>query len=325
MGFPFSLQSVYVCERKRVTMPKLYTLLGKQRSETIMNSKFAKLSRAPYGAYAAHKVGTTLDVIELFPQRQEEAAELSSTDGEKLKVWQLWLQGWADAPPMVSAARALNEKANPQLEFYYLNLDEACELVGLDPKIRKLYEQGAIKPSGMADLLRLLIVSQEGGIWLDATVATSPAFGKLLATSPNFFLISGRQWDKMAPRHHTVTNWAFGASPGNYFVKNWAHLQEQHSLRHGQLHHFDAFFCATALIKKGILPLSDLTRLESLQLFEGGSKLIETWLQDRRLDSGLETYLAHPLHKLTYKMGPGESEELVNFLQHVTNHLPQQK
>lgn len=306
-------------------MPKIYSVLGKQLSETIMNSQPAKWARAPYGAYAARKVGSTLEQIDLFPTPQSEVAPASSADGTRLKVWQLWLQGWEAAPPMVSAARDLNEKANPQLDFHYLNLDEACELVGLDPTIRTLYEQGAIRPPGIADLLRLLIVSQQGGVWLDATVATSPAFGKLLATSPNFFLISGRRWDQMAPRHHTVTTWAFGATPGNSFVKNWAHLQEQHSLRHGQLHHFDAFFCATALIKKGILPLSDLSRLESMQLFEGGSKLIETWLKNREWDSGLETYFAHPLHKLTYKMGPGESEELVGFLKRVGAQFDLQK
>lgn len=306
-------------------MLKIYNLLGKNLSEILMNSKLAKWSRAPYGAYAAHKVGLTLAQINLSPTPQPEEIKAPTLETKGLNVWQLWLQGWADAPPMVSAARTLNEKANPELNFHYLNLDEACEMVGLDPRVKKLYEQGDIKPSGMADLLRLLIVAQMGGIWLDATVVTSPAFGKLLASSPNFFLISGRQWDKMAPRHHTVTNWAFGASPGNTFVKNWAFLQEQHSLRHGQLHHFDAFFCATALIKKGILPVSDISRPESLALFEGGSKLIETWLKDRRLESGLETYFAHPLHKLTYKMAPRESEELVNFLQHVTRQLDHHK
>lgn len=33
-------------------------------------------------------------------------------------------------------------------------------MVGLNPKVKKLYEQSAIKPSGMADFLRLLIVAK---------------------------------------------------------------------------------------------------------------------------------------------------------------------
>ena len=306
-------------------MLKIYSLLGKQLSENLMNSKFAKLSRAPYGAYAAHKVGSTLGQIDVFPPHQQQKPQGSRAKATKLKVWQLWLQGWEEAPPIVSLARSLNEKANPQLDFHYLNLEEACELVGLDPRIRALYEQGAISPPGLADLLRLLTVSELGGIWLDATVVCSPGFGELVATSPNFFLISARQWDQMSPRHHTVTNWGFGASAGNTFVKNWAYLLGQHFLRHGQLHYFDAFFCATALIKKGVLPLSDLSRIESLELFDGGGQLMETWLKDRRFDAFLDTYLLHPLHKLTYKMRPSESELLELFLNRIVDHLDSQK
>lgn len=306
-------------------MPKIYSVLGKRLSETLMNSKFAKLSRAPYGAYAARKVALTLREIALTDLPPDNPAPPLTAGGDPVKVWQLWLQGWDEAPPLVSKLSALNEKANPSLEFQRLNLDEACEMVGLNSRVRQLYEDGKIKPSGLADLLRLRIVEQRGGVWLDATVATSPSLTRMLSAKPNFYLISGRQWDQITARHHTVTNWAFGARPGDTFVRNWAHLQEQHSLRHGQLHHFDAFFCATALIKKGVLPLSDLGRPESLQLFEGGSKLIDTWLKDRNFESFLTTYFSNPLHKLTYKMGPNDSEQLELFLDGVMDQLDGQK
>jgi len=305
-------------------MPKIYSVLGKRLSETLMNSKFAKLSRAPYGTYAARKVVSTLREIELTDLPTQNPARRSSAGGKPVTVWQLWLQGWDKAPPLVSKLSALNEKANPSLEFHRLNLDEACEMVGLNSRVRQLYDDGKIKPSGLADLLRLRIVEQRGGVWLDATVATSPSLTRMLSTKPNFYLISGRQWGQASARHHTVTNWAFGAGPGDTFVRNWAHLQEQHSLRHGQLHHFDAFFCATALIKKGILPISDLSRLESLQLFDGGSKLINTWLKDRDFTAFLATYFSQPLHKLTYKMGPNESEQLERFLDGIMGQLESQ-
>ncbi len=287
-----------------------------------MNSMLAKWSRAPYSAYAASIVRRTLEEINLCPKPQGKVPRASLADGRKQNVWQLWLQGWADTPPMVSSARALNEKANPQLDFHYLNLEEASELVGLNPKVKELYEQGAIRPAGMADLLRLLIVEQMGGIWLDATVVTSPSFGRLTADTPNFFLINGRQWDKIAPRHHSVTTWAFGASPGNPFVGNWAQLLEQHFLRNGQLHYFDSFFCATALIRRGQLPLSDLGRDESLQLFEGGKKLMNAWLRNSNFDSLRDTYFAFPLHKLSYKMGSRDLKNLLQVLDQLANELP---
>lgn len=109
---------------------KIYNLLGKNLSEILTNSELAKWYWAAYGACAARKVGLTLPQIDLSPTPQPDEIKVSVLNAKGLNVWQLGLQGWADAPPMFSAARTLNEKANPQLKFHYLILMKPARWLG---------------------------------------------------------------------------------------------------------------------------------------------------------------------------------------------------
>ena len=287
-----------------------------------MNSKLIKLSRVPKGTIAARKVGST--VKKMNPSLGPVLANKPPVPcGEKLPVvWQIWLQGWENAPSVVRELALLNKKANPELEFRHLSYGDAADLVSLNGELRELYATGKISNTGITDLLRLRLIEQQGGVWLDATVALSPQFHDMLAQTPHFLLLNPREWVNLLPRYFTVTNWVFGAPAGDPFLRLWADVLEEHWLTHGQTHYFDAFYVTTALIRKGIFPVSDLDRSTSAALLEDGSSLMNCWLQDKDPSETKEVFSRTPLHKLTYKLSEDETEEFIDFLKEISSQPP---
>ena len=303
-------------------MRALKELLGKKRSEALMNSKLVKLSRIPKGAIAAKKVGATVKKIN--PSLDSIFAGAASTPSRKKLpiVWQIWLQGWENAPSIVHEVALLNKKTDPELEFKYLSFSDAADLVGLKRELRELHATGKISNAGIADLLRLRLIEQQGGVWLDATVALSPQFHDMLAQTPHFLLLNPREWVNLLPRYFTVTTWAFGAPAGDPFLRLWADVLEEHWLTHGQTHYFDAFYVTTALIRRGIFPVSDLDRSTSADLLEKGTSLMNYWLKDNDPSKTMEVYFQTPLHKLTYKLREDETKDFVDFLKGISSQLP---
>jgi hypothetical protein len=270
---------------------------------------------------AARQAGLTLELLNSEGSETAVPGDSSSPPSGDSNIWQIWLQGWAKVPPVVAAVSAVNKKANPGLQFRQLDFDEAAHAVGLSRDMRRLYEEGRVSKTGIADLLRLRLIAQHGGIWLDATVLVSPALTSMAQNSKNFFLLSDRDWKSMAPHHFAVANWAFGASANNHFVKSWADLLEAHWLRQGQKHYFDAVYCATALIRSGVFPLSDIDRTESLRIQHAASALMDCWLEDDGSDNAMDVYYSNPMHKLSYKTSAREADQLVNFLSRITSGL----
>lgn len=303
-------------------MLHVHDVLGKKYTEKLINSKFAKLVRAPRGMLAARQTARTLENLSTELRKLPHPGQSSPSGSGSSDVWQIWLQGWTEAPPVVAAVTSLNKKANPNLRFRQLDFDQAADMVGLSQGVRKLYQEGRINKAGIADLLRLRLIEQQGGVWLDATVVASPGLTSLLDESPNFFLLSDRDWKTIAPHQFAVATWAFGAFPGNKFIQSWADLLEVHWLEHGQKHYFDAVYCATALIRSGVLPLSDLNRVESIGIHNPTSALMECWLQKRHTGKVMDVYYSNPLHKISHKTSAMEAERLVGFLSQIQSSLP---
>jgi hypothetical protein len=302
-------------------MPHIHDVLGKKYTEQLANSKFAKLVRAPGGMVAARQTARTLEKLNSGRQKVPHPDQTSLSHDGNSNIWQIWLQGWTNVPPVVAAVTALNKKANPDLHFRQLDFDQAADMVGLSQGLRTLYQEGRINKPGVTDLLRLRLIEQQGGVWLDATVVASPGLTGLFRESPNFFLLSDRDWKRMAPHQFAVATWAFGAFPGNNFIKSWADLLEAHWLEHGQKHYFDAVYCATALIRSGVLPLSDLNRIKSIGIHNATSALIDCWLQEEDNGKVMDVYYSNPLHKISHKTSAKEAERLVGFLTQIQSTL----
>jgi len=106
--------------------------------------------------------------IAQFQQENAEAPRVRSN-----KVWVCWLQGIEQAPPLVQRCyRSLQENL-PDREVILLTEDNYREYVTFPEHIEKKLASGVITRTHFSDLLRLELLINHGGTWIDATVFCS--------------------------------------------------------------------------------------------------------------------------------------------------------
>jgi capsular polysaccharide synthesis protein len=128
----------------------------------------------------------------------------------------LWLQGWNDAPPMVRACLASFEALNPSWCVRALRAEDLAEFLGADPTL-PLIRSGSLPPQATADLVRLALLRQHGGVWADATCYCLRQLDEWLlsAAEPGFFA-----FDRPAP-DRMIGSWFLAAKPDDYIIAQW--------------------------------------------------------------------------------------------------------
>jgi hypothetical protein len=158
-----------------------------------------------------------------------------------------------------------------------------------------------------------------GGVWSDATLVFGPSFSNWVRQAGPFVLFANLPSQELSPSTFTVHNWLYSANPGDLFISHWAKLLELHWSQHGQRHYFDAFFCATALIRSGLLPCSTIADEESLGLLESSTTLMSGLLSRRALENQRKVFQSAPFHKLSHKLRQSEALELMSVLEDISS------
>lgn len=84
------------------------------------------------------------------------------------KIWQLWLQGKEQMPPIV-------KKCHESIKKYYgdrvilLDKNSLKDYIELPDYIEKKYQQGKISHANYSDMIRLSLLAKYGGCWIDST------------------------------------------------------------------------------------------------------------------------------------------------------------
>ena len=112
-----------------------------------------------------------LDVIEKYRHIEElpEDTEIP----EKRYIWLLWWQGEETAPPLVrSCISSTRENANGA-EVVIITKDNCSSYIDIPSYILEKKEKGYISFAQLSDIIRYMLLSRYGGLWLDATVYTA--------------------------------------------------------------------------------------------------------------------------------------------------------
>ena len=86
------------------------------------------------------------------------------------KVWVLWLQGEENAPEIVKACIASTKRAFKGYEYKVLDKSNIHDYIELPDYIEEKYKKGIITHAHYSDIVRVALLSQYGGVWVDATV-----------------------------------------------------------------------------------------------------------------------------------------------------------
>lgn len=91
-------------------------------------------------------------------------------DKENLPIWYCWLQGEDKLPEIPRLClRSIRRYSNGH-PVVFLTFENYRQYVTLPSIIEELYLKGIIKSAHFADILRVNLLEQRGGLWLDSTI-----------------------------------------------------------------------------------------------------------------------------------------------------------
>jgi hypothetical protein len=126
-------------------------------------------------------------------------------------IWFLWLQGLDEAPYVVRKCYESWGERNPGWRVVLLNRELLANFGSLD------YTAGpmaGLSNQQVSDLLRLDLLANHGGVWVDATCfCVQPLDDWLIAKMNSGFFAFDRPG-----RDRIISSWFLAAEPGNHFV-----------------------------------------------------------------------------------------------------------
>lgn len=131
-------------------------------------------------------------------------------------IWTCWFQGWQAAPDLVRKCVQSWEKRNPGWDIRRLDANTISKYVDLNPYI-DLTRQ-TVTAASLSDILRMLLLHEYGGVWVDATAFCNVPLDDWLPLAANtgFFAFAFRGLE------HPLGTWFLAAEPGNPLLANWA-------------------------------------------------------------------------------------------------------
>lgn len=98
-------------------------------------------------------------------------------------IWQYWHQGEENAPLLIKKCFESVKKFHPDYEVKVLSFDTISDYVKLPSKYYDLLEQKKIPIAIFSDVLRLYLLRQYGGIWIDSTIYLTDNLGEDILNS----------------------------------------------------------------------------------------------------------------------------------------------
>lgn len=125
------------------------------------------------------------------------------------RIWLYWQQGWELAPAIPRACLTSWQQRNPEWEVISVDAHSLPNYVQL-PKKHFRHKASA---SAMSDIVRINLLYQHGGVWVDSTVWCHKPLDHWLA--PSFFGFSVPTADR------PIATWFLAAASDSYLVKRW--------------------------------------------------------------------------------------------------------
>ena len=128
-------------------------------------------------------------------------------------VWLLWLAGWDSAPWVVREVAASYERHNPGWNIVRLDNLTLRDYVEID-----YIDKPNIDKPAKADILRIALLAEHGGVWADATVLCyapldSWIHGALIPQ--DFWMYHARDGGK------GPSSWFMAATKGSHLMQSW--------------------------------------------------------------------------------------------------------
>ncbi len=144
--------------------------------------------------------------------------ESFDNEGIPKKIWTYW-DSLDTMPMFVQKCIDSWKKYNPAYEINVLTKDTVSNYVSI-PEAIKNHPNFNDTRSRFADLVRLYLLDQHGGIWIDASCLMYQGFDDWLPFQADMFCYTYNQGDKDF-KYPVLENWFIAAKPNIPFISAW--------------------------------------------------------------------------------------------------------
>lgn len=131
-------------------------------------------------------------------------------------IWVCWLQGMENAPDVVKNCYASLQKFCPYFDIKVITLENIREYAHFPDYIWQKYKAKRITNTEFSDLLRLALLSEHGGYWIDSTVFLTASIPQAIQKA-DFFAYHCYSYIKS-------NNWFLKASKEDILINNMKSL-----------------------------------------------------------------------------------------------------
>lgn len=125
--------------------------------------------------------------------------EIASSYEPNAPIWFYWMQGEKNMPPIPKLClSSLRKHANGH-PVIFLDAENINQYINIPHNILKAYHAGKLKQAHYADIIRILLLAQHGGLWMDATLLVTRDLPETIFNTP-FFSIKTKEFGYFVSR-----------------------------------------------------------------------------------------------------------------------------
>ncbi len=248
----------------------------------IRNKMFNKIER---------KYSRELDSLDLSPKPRR----------ENKTIWICWLQGFEKAPAIVKSCIASVREFMPDYKLVEINEYNYMDYADIPGYIVDKWKSGVIGNAHFSDLIRLGLLIEHGGIWVDSTVLLTGRIPDYILNSPLFLYSNTHSFDT----RRLVENWFIKADSNSptlrgirdMLYKFWE--KENKCLEYFMFNLFAYMVMRKFPDETAAMPI--IPTNNCYLLYESGAKKAEN------VNADIIKSLT-PVHKLSYRFTPEMTE-----------------
>lgn len=233
-------------------------------------------------------------------------------------IWTCWLQGEENAPTIVKACIQQMRRVNPNMQVIVVNRDNIKDFVTLPDYIYTKWQQGKITNTHFSDILRVCLLYEHGGTWLDSTVWLGKQIDDAIIKSP-FFAYHSRTYLRIYPKVFGNNSWFLSSNQYYPLIEGIRSLLFEYWKHEKQLIHYFLYHLFFDLMVENNDFYADLWNKVPL-LYDDDEALFENFFKayDEKLYDAIIN--KNPVQKLSYKY-TSPSDDVFTFEKYVANSL----
>lgn len=152
-------------------------------------------------------------------------------------IWWCWLQGEENAPELAKICLKSVRKNFPDYTINIVTMDNIKNYVKIPLSVYQKFNSGIISGAFFSDILRLNLLAEHGGIWIDSTVYCSGTETIEKIKNNDLFMYS----NVVSTNSDIIkmSSWLIAASNSNMYIKEAASLINKYAER---MYYLDDYF-----------------------------------------------------------------------------------